>query len=187
MCVCVCVCVCHETILKCYIKLYVLKVCSGGSSGRIWGKEIYKKSIWLPSAAIFITCRHQSWAKVMFFTGVSDYVAFFDTHTSPGADTPKSRHPSPCKSRHLPPSPRSSLWHAVKERPVRILLECILVMTYFYSGGMVPSPPGSATVLYHTANGVVFRHRIYGKKTRTFTLSLRFRLYSFRVLGTRPL
>ena len=35
----------------------------------------------------------------------------------PGADTPRSRHPSP----------GSRLQHTVYERPVRILLECILV------------------------------------------------------------
>ena len=55
----------------------------------------------------------------------------------PGADTPQSRHPP--VSRHPPGSryplgtdtpPGSRLWHTVNERPVRILLECILV--YFY-------------------------------------------------------
>ena len=55
-----------------------------------------------------------------------------------GADTPQSRHPPtgadtlpPCWSRHplvadTPPL-GSRLWHTVNERPVRILLECILV------------------------------------------------------------
>ena len=44
------------------------------------------------------------------------------THT-PGADPPRSRHPT--WSRHPPPGSR--LRHTVNERPVRILLECILV------------------------------------------------------------
>ena len=43
---------------------------------------------------------------------------------TPGTDTPPgSRHPPEQK---LPP-PRSRLRHTVNERPVRILLECILV------------------------------------------------------------
>ena len=49
--------------------------------------------------------------------------------TPPGADTPRSRHPP--QSRHHPPGsrhpPESRLQHTVNERPVRILLECILV------------------------------------------------------------
>ena len=57
----------------------------------------------------------------------------------PGADTPpQTRHPpeqTPPRSRHpldqTPPNqahpPRSRLQHTVNERPVRILLECILV------------------------------------------------------------
>ena len=35
----------------------------------------------------------------------------------PGADTPRSRQPTPPRSRHR---------HTVNEQPVRILLECIL-------------------------------------------------------------
>ena len=50
----------------------------------------------------------------------------------PGADTPSwSRHP-PGSRPPLgadPPPPRSRLQHTVNERPVRILLECILVVT----------------------------------------------------------
>ena len=38
-------------------------------------------------------------------------------HPPPGAEPPRSRHPLG----------RSWLWHTVNERPVRILLECILV------------------------------------------------------------
>ena len=34
-----------------------------------------------------------------------------------------------------PPPPRSRVKHMVNERPVRILLECILVMTYYYRAG----------------------------------------------------
>ena len=50
-----------------------------------------------------------------------------DTHppTLPGADTPPGAD-SP--QEQTPPPPGSRLQHAVYERPVRILLECILVM-----------------------------------------------------------
>ena len=72
--------------------------------------------------------------------------------TPPGADTPQSRHPPeadppgadtpqeqtpPSRSRppeQTPPRsrpPRSRLRHTVNERPVRILLECILVVHFF--------------------------------------------------------
>ena len=62
----------------------------------------------------------------------------------PQEQTPQSRHPpeqTPPQSRHHPPGadtpnppgadtpPRSRLQHTVNERPVRILLECILVVT----------------------------------------------------------
>ena len=58
--------------------------------------------------------------------------------TPPGADTPQSRHPQeqthPLEQtppEQTPPQeqrpPRSRLQHTVKKRPVRILLECILV------------------------------------------------------------
>ena len=57
----------------------------------------------------------------------------------PGGDTPQIRHPPPPGSRHPPeqtppprdqtcPPPGSRLQHTVNERPVRILLECILVI-----------------------------------------------------------
>ena len=48
---------------------------------------------------------------------------------TPGADTPRSRHlreQTPPRSRHHPPPP-TRLQHTVYERPVRILLECLLV------------------------------------------------------------
>ena len=44
--------------------------------------------------------------------------------TPPGADTPSEQTPPPPGSRH---PPESRLQHTVNERPVRILLECILV------------------------------------------------------------
>ena len=66
--------------------------------------------------------------------------------TPPRADTPQeqtppwsrqnpqSRHPP--RSRHPPgantPPPRSRFWHTVNERPVRILLECILVSDFMF-------------------------------------------------------
>ena len=53
--------------------------------------------------------------------------------------------------------------------------------------GHVPfAPQESATVLCHTANGVVFFGTGFMGKKHTFTLSVRFTLYSFGVLGTRP-
>ena len=74
------------------------------------------------------------------FTGVCDSVSrrvSASVHAGiptppPGADTPRSRHPP--GNRHTPPTPprsrhppESRLRHTVNERPVRILLECILV------------------------------------------------------------
>ena len=51
-----------------------------------------------------------------------------------GADPPRSRH-TPPRSKHPPPGSRpplgSRLQHMVYERPVRILLECILVNSKF--------------------------------------------------------
>ena len=68
--------------------------------------------------------------------------------TPRGADTPQSRHPPGADTRaDIPPEqtppreqtppweqtppPRSRLRHTVNERPVRILLECILVQSVF--------------------------------------------------------
>ena len=51
----------------------------------------------------------------------------------PGADTPPSGPDTPLRTRHLPPPPGSRLQHTVYERPVRILLECILVQFCVYS------------------------------------------------------
>ena len=54
--------------------------------------------------------------------------------TPPGADTPQSRHPpggDPPEQTppwEQTPIPGSRLQHTVNERPVRILLECILVV-----------------------------------------------------------
>ena len=47
----------------------------------------------------------------------------------PGADPPWDQPPSP---RDQTPPPGSRLQHTVNERPVRILLECILVFYCFY-------------------------------------------------------
>ena len=49
------------------------------------------------------------------------------TPSPPGPDTPPTRH-TPLDQTHHPP-PGSRLRHTVYERPVRILLECILVET----------------------------------------------------------
>ena len=50
---------------------------------------------------------------------------------TPGADTPLSRH---LPLEQTPPGSR--LWHTVNERPVRILLECILVVIIFAQLGI---------------------------------------------------
>ena len=78
----------------------------------------------------FITGRNEVVAKVMFLLvsvilsggGVPQCMLGYHppgTHP-PGADTP-------------PPAPGSRLQHTVNERPVRILLECILVIIPFVS------------------------------------------------------
>ena len=53
--------------------------------------------------------------------------------TPPGADTPQpgSRHPPEQKPPRADTPPGSTLQHTVNERPVRILLECILVLQIF--------------------------------------------------------
>ena len=63
--------------------------------------------------------------------------------TPPGADTPLEQTPPGSRPPLIRPPliryttrdqvslPRSRLWHTVNERPVRILLECILVMVHF--------------------------------------------------------
>ena len=81
------------------------------------------------------------------------------TPPPPGADPPppRSRHPHP-PSRHppeqTPPPPESRLQHTFNERPVRILLECILVFIFtqfsakiMYDNKLASSlgNPGSAT------------------------------------------
>ena len=49
----------------------------------------------------------------------------------PGADTPPTRHPPGADPPGADPPPGSRLQHTVYERPVRILLECILVRILF--------------------------------------------------------
>ena len=53
--------------------------------------------------------------------------------TPPGTDTPQEQTPIP--QEHTAPPPESRLQHAVNERPVCILLECILVTTLADPGG----------------------------------------------------
>ena len=96
----------------------------------------------------FVTGRNEVVAKVIFlhlfvilFTGgVSASVHARIPHP-PGADTPRSRHPqsrhppgadTPPPREQTPPPPRSRLRHTVNERPVRILLECILVLVSIF-------------------------------------------------------
>ena len=92
------------------------------------------KSMWMPLAAIFFTVRKSSCGKVMF----SQVSAILSTGGS--SRHPLGRHP-PGQTlplgRHSPHPPRQPL-----QRTVCILLECILVMTYFYrAGGMAPLDP----------------------------------------------
>ena len=89
---------------------------------------------------VVITGRNEVVAKVMFLlvsvilsTGGFCLSACWDTTPAPpGADlTPRSRppwsrHPFPREQTHTPPG-GGRLQHTVNERPVRILLECILV------------------------------------------------------------
>ena len=109
-----------------------------------------------PLAAIFCTLRERSCGKGMFLhPSVSHSVrcpsVCLDTlpiEQTPltWADTLPGRHPlgKHPLDRHPPPHRRLLL------RTVRIIPECILVMTYFYraGGGMAPLPPspGSATI-----------------------------------------
>ena len=54
-------------------------------------------------------------------------------------------------------------------------------------GGHVPSPPWIGyCCVPHCKRYVFFGTGFMGKKTRTFTISVRFRLYSFGVLGPLP-
>ena len=79
---------------------------------------------WSVSIGIF-TGRNEVVAKVIFlhmfvilFTGGGVCLSTCWDTNPPGADPPRSRHPPP----------GSRLQHTVYERPVRILLECILVI-----------------------------------------------------------
>ena len=95
-----------------------------------------------------ITGRNEVMAKVMFLLvsvilltgGVSASVHAGIPHppweqtppreqTSPGADTPRADTPHPWEQT----PPRSRVRHTVNERPVRILLECILVWFWVFA------------------------------------------------------
>ena len=52
------------------------------------------------------------------------------THPGPGRHPPRPGRP-PLQTRHAPHPPGSRLQHTVYERPVRILLECILVIIVY--------------------------------------------------------
>ena len=103
-------------------------------------------------ASFVLTGRNEVVAKVMFlhlsvilFTGGSASVHAGIPPPSPEARTPlpRSTHPPGSTHPHLPgsthphppgsthPPPGSRLRHTVNERPVRILLECILVLSAF--------------------------------------------------------
>ena len=63
-----------------------------------------------------------------------------DTTRHPGHQTPPPGHqtpdtPIPRTPEHPPPPPGSRLQYTVYERPVRILLECILVLIFFLHFG----------------------------------------------------
>ena len=91
----------------------------------------------------FITGHNEFVAKVMFLlvsvillTGGVCLSACWDTttpkQTPPGADPPLEADTSLPPGAD-PPPPGSRLRHTVNERPVRILLECILVLVMFLS------------------------------------------------------
>ena len=66
-------------------------------------------------------------------------------HTPREADPPGSRHPPgsrPPKKQTLPPGSRPPPRHTVNERPVRILLECILFSLMFVIFSLIFSPHG---------------------------------------------
>ena len=95
----------------------------------------------------FVTVYHlqRSCGKVMFlhlsvilFTGGCLLRGVCHTHTHPWADNPRGQTPSP--GRHppwedtplgRPPPPHSACWDTINKRPVRNLLECDPVRTFF--------------------------------------------------------
>ena len=122
------------------------------SSGRLRGGETcgcIRQLSFLPAAT-------KLWPRLCFYTCVILFTrgGLWAGRTPPGATPlpPRSRHPqaertppgadnppeqTPPQSRHTPrtrtPLHRgNTLQHTVNERPVRILLECILFVTYFY-------------------------------------------------------
>ena len=129
------------------------------------------KFIWLPLAAIFFTGHNEVVAKVMFshvsvilYTGgVSEEPpGTRETSSRPRRTPPDQTDPpwtketppdqaDPPRTKENPPGrenppagrtpPGRRLQHTVNERPVHILLECILVMTYFYRTGGGQGPP----------------------------------------------
>ena len=64
------------------------------------------------------------------------------TPPPPGADTPPEQTPPAADTPQEQTPPGSRLQHTVNERPVCILLECILVMTYIQRAGVAPPLPG---------------------------------------------
>ena len=79
----------------------------------------------------FVTGRNEIVAKVMFLLmSVILLTRGVSASVHAGIQTPLEQTPPPRADTHLP-SPGSRLRHTVNERPVRILLECILVFTLF--------------------------------------------------------
>ena len=141
------------------------------------------------------------------FTGVCDSVnregvylsAYWDpprSRHSPGADTPPRADTSPEQThtpwtRHPPdqtppsgpdtPTPESRLWHTVNKRPVRILLECILVFTRKKKS--TEKMEGILHLFGNPNYGSVFG--IFTKYQRTKGINLQTRMHSSRMRTAR--
>ena len=97
----------------------------------------------LPVAKSIITGRNEVVAKVMFLhvsvilltEGGAPENSPQDQADPPGRENPPPTREKPPRTRENPP-PGRKLQHTVNERPVRILLECILVLKYFRSHGV---------------------------------------------------
>ena len=126
------------------VQIHLLPMCSHVSSHKQWGnsKSIYFlhccvdifTSLVTTTMGIF-TGRNEVVVKVIFlhlfvilFTGGVCLSACWDTTPLPGADTPPEQTPpeQTTPGADTTPPPGSRLRHTVNERPVRILLECIL-------------------------------------------------------------
>ena len=81
--------------------------------------------LFLPAKVIFLHLY------VILLTGGGRPQCMLGYHTPPLWHTTLA-HPPPARSRPLPPGTGTPPRHPVNERPLRILLECILVLTMSY-------------------------------------------------------